>query len=114
MHIDSYKFGEITINGDVYSNDVIVFPGKIKSNWWRKEGHCLHPEDLKEVINFHPDYLIVGQGHDGVMKVPEETKNFLKKHNIPLLACVTGQAQKTFNEYISDGKKAVGAFHLTC
>ncbi|RLI41160.1 hypothetical protein DRO69_11945, partial [Candidatus Bathyarchaeota archaeon] len=63
--IDSYDFGVIVIKGKRYTSDVIVLPEKVIDGWWRKEGHSLHMEDLKEVIEREPkpEVLVVGTGY---------------------------------------------------
>jgi len=112
--IDSYSFGSMFINGKEYTDDLIVFPDRIKTNWWRKEGHSLAIEDLKEVFEFQPDILIIGQGDSSLMKIPPETKKEIENQGIELIAKETSKAYKIFNEKIKQGKKVVGAFHLTC
>jgi hypothetical protein len=103
MKIDTYEFGSMTVDGKIYNADLIIFPDKIKSNWWRKEGHSLALEDL-----------VVGRGFSGCMKIPPDTKKVLQYRNIQIIDNDTGQAYRIFNEQISRGKKVVGAFHLTC
>lgn len=112
--IDSYSFGSIVVDGKRYTQDIIVFPGKVKEKWWRKEGHSLSLEDLEEVIEFSPEILVVGTGYFGVMKVPEEVKEALKRKGISVIVEKTKQAVETFNRLFKEGKKVVGAFHLTC
>ena len=34
--IESYSFGEVVIDGKRYRSDVIVFPDRVKPNWWRE------------------------------------------------------------------------------
>ncbi len=114
MHIDNYKFGEIVIDGQTYSNDVILFSSKVQDNWWRKQGHSLAPEDLETVFDYQPDVLVVGRGHSSMMKVPESTKDVIKNKNIQLITEKTAKACEIFNEKISQNKNVVGAFHLTC
>lgn len=109
--IERYEFGKIVVNGKVYTSDILVFGEKVRENWWRKEGHRLNLEDLKEVIEFKPEVLIVGTGYNGRMAVPEEVKSFLEKEGIKTVALPTPQAVKVFNETKA---KKVGAFHLTC
>ena len=46
--IDSYHFGQIMINGEKYSSDVIIFPDRVQGEWWRKKGHELGLEDISE------------------------------------------------------------------
>jgi len=50
MMIEHYSFGKITIDGQTYTSDLIIYPGKIDTSWWRKEGHNLQVEDLKDVL----------------------------------------------------------------
>ena len=58
--IDSYRFGEIVIDGRRHSKDVIIYPDRVRGHWWRKEGHFLALEDLAEVLQAPPEVLVVG------------------------------------------------------
>jgi len=56
VHEDrAFFFGSITINGEEYSNDVVLLPPRIVSTWWRREGHRLKVDDLTEVVAYRPD-----------------------------------------------------------
>ena len=114
MHIDSYSFGSMTVDGKTYSSDLIVFPEKVKSGWWRVEGHSLCAADLGEILEYKPEVLVIGKGASGCMDVPQETKELLEGKNIEVIEDNTGEAYRIFNDEIKKGKKAVGAFHLTC
>ena len=111
--IDSYSFGKIVIDGKTYTSDVILYPDKVDESWWRKDGHLLQKEDLIDVIQYNPEVLIVGTGAYGLMKVPDETKQFLEAKEIELIAEETGKAYKTYNE-LKEKRKVIAAFHLTC
>jgi len=113
MKIESYSFGKIKIDGKVYKSDVIVYPDRVNSSWWRKEGHRLQMEDLKEVMKEKPDLLVIGTGSFGVMKVPKGTERALEDAGIDLIIEKTGRAVDAYNRE-STGRKTVGAFHLTC
>ena len=113
MRIESYSFGAMKIDGVKYKSDLIVFPDRIKSNWWRKQGHSLVIEDLDDVLDFKPEVLIVGIGASGLMQIPASTKKALQEKAIELVAENTGRAWQLFNEQIQKGKKVVGAFLLT-
>jgi len=114
MRIDSYSFGVMKVGGSEYRGDLIVFPDKVRSNWWRKEGHSLAIEDLDDVLEFKPEVLVIGKGASGLMDVPASTKKALQKEGIEVIAENTGRAWNIFNEQLEKGKKVVGAFHLTC
>ncbi len=113
MKIESYKFGEIVIEGKKYNSDLIIFPDRIFDSWWRKKGHLLSKEDIEEILSEKPDLLIIGTGFYGLMKVPEELKELIKKQGIELIVEKTKKAVAFYNE-TSSAKKTVAAFHLTC
>lgn len=111
--IDSYKFGQMAIDGKAYNKDLIIFPEKVKTNWWRGTGHLLILDDLQDVFAENPDILIVGTGYMGLMKVHPEVKQYAKQKGIKLIIQKSKKAVQTFNEMASEGK-VFGAFHLTC
>jgi hypothetical protein len=114
MQIDSYSFGVMKVDGKEYRQDLIVFPGTVRSDWWRRQGHSLAIEDVRDVIEFKPDLLVIGTGDSGMMDIPAATEKALQDAGIKVIAQNTGQACSVFNEQTKKGKKVVGAFHLTC
>ena len=113
MKITNYKFGEITIDGKKFRHDVIIYPDRVDANWWRKEGHKLAIEDLKEVLEDLPEILIIGTGANGVMKVPSDVKRQLESKGIHVIIEKTDRACMKYNE-LEKKEKVVIALHLTC
>ncbi len=111
--INSYNFGRIVVDGKAYTSDVIIFPDKVKDNWWRKEGHALHIEDIDSVVKEDPEVLIVGTGKYGILEVLPETKEYIESKGTELIVEPTDRACEMYNQ-ISKDKKAVAALHLTC
>jgi len=112
--IESYKFGQIIINGKKYNSDLIIFKDHIYDSWWRKEGHNLCIDDIKEIMNKKPDILIVGTGYFGLMKVPKELIEHIKSSGIKqVIVKKTGDACNEYNK-LCKKKNIVAAFHLTC
>jgi hypothetical protein len=101
------------IDGKRYEADVIIYPDKIAANWWRKEGHNLKVEDIKDILNYKPAILVIGTGYNGVMQVSREVEEELQSKGIEFIAVETPKAVEIFNE-LAAKKKVVGAFHLTC
>jgi len=114
MHIDSYQFGKIVIDGINYSSDVIILGDTVQSNWWRRQGHSLSAEDLNTILAARPSVLVVGCGASGLMEVPDKTRQVLKEHNIQLETFDTYKAVQKFNELSEAGVNVAAAFHLTC
>ena len=114
MHIDSYQFGKIVIDGVEYSSDCIILGNSVQANWWRKRGHLLSAEDLEPVIKAKPTLLIVGSGKSGKMQIPNETRHFLLEEEIQLEIVDTNKAVERFNELSKTGVKIAAALHLAC
>lgn len=114
MHIDSYQFGRIIINGVNYNSDCLIVGGAVRAGWWRKEGHSLSAEDLKAVFAARPLVLVVGCGASGLMEVPEQTRQVLQEKGIQLETMNTAGAIQRFNELSAQGANVAAALHLTC
>lgn len=112
--IENYSFGQILINGKKYNSDLIIFKDYIYDSWWRKEGHNLCIDDIKEIINKKPDILIIGTGSFGLMKVPEELIKTIKSSGVKqVIVKKTKDACDEYNKLYKE-KKVIAAFHLTC
>jgi hypothetical protein len=120
--IDQYSFGNIRIEGKAYTFDLLVFHDpaapaaertRVRENWWRESGHELSPRDMKELLDFNPEIVIIGRGAQGVMKIRDEAVKALKNAGIEGIFQKTERACATFNGLF--GKKRIAAgFHLTC
>ena len=112
--IDAYAFGRVVVNGASYEADVIVFPDRVESNWWRKEGHRLQMEDLGTVVGYGPDVLVVGSGSFGMMDVPLSTIEGLESRGTSVIVLRTSEACTRFNTLLAERKRVAAALHLTC
>jgi hypothetical protein len=115
FNIQDYSFGKMVINGESFDRDLIITPQEIIPNWWRNKGHELQIEDIRETLEHaKPEVLVVGKGQYGRMSINKEVKDYLLKNGIALEQKKTGKAIQVFNNICHEGKRAVGAFHLTC
>jgi len=116
VKIESYRFGEIVIDGIRYTKDLKIIKGKIFGNWWRSQGHTLQLSDIMDVVAAKPGTLIVGTGAYGRMVLSPGLSEELESRGIRIEALSTEQAIKKFNELSSrNGHEAVAlAVHLTC
>ena len=111
--IESYHFGAIVIDGRKFESDLIIFPDRIDSSWWRKDGHALGVDDVQDIVKAKPEILVVGTGYSGMMKFHPATKQYLTSSGIELLAAKTENACKTYN-VLSKSRSVIAALHLTC
>ena len=113
--IDQYEAGRcIHIKGEIFQHDVKIIGDKVLGNWWRKQGHRLDVSDIQDIIDSHPEVLVIGTGYAGRMKVPASTRAALTDSGIRIEADETGRAVLAFNRLRESGHDVAGAFHLTC
>lgn len=112
--IQKYSFGSITVDGETYTSDVIVYRDRVQDKWLRNQGHSLCTEDITDILALKPDFLVVGCGRDGIMKVSDEIRKELEGDGIVLKSAPTDAAVAEYNKLVEEGKNVVGAFHLTC
>jgi hypothetical protein len=113
MHIDRYEFGSIVIDGRPYRQDLLLWPGHIKSDWWRREAHLLQAADVAEALAADPQVLVVGTGQPGRMQVDPDLAAYLQDRGIDLVAVPTREACQLINQLASK-RRLAAALHLTC
>lgn len=111
--IESYRFGQIVIDGQSYDQDVIILPDGVRGGWWRREGHVLHVEDLDAVFEAGPEVLVVGQGANGRMRVTRGTEQALRDAGIEVVILNSHDAVDRYNELRGE-REVAAALHLTC
>jgi len=116
--IDATAFGEITIDGETYTHDVIVrADGTVKK---RKKGpvkavhgtsHKIGPAELKKVLKGDPETLIIGAGQSASADLTKEGRDLLAERGVRVEVLPTPDAIKVYNA--TTGRKAA-LMHVTC
>ncbi len=112
--INSYSFGKIEIDNEIYNSDLVIFPdGRVDKSWWREKSHLLTARDLQKVIAACPEVLIAGTGVMGCMKSSPDLEEYLRERGIHYIEVRSGSAVELYNQY-SQTKKTAVCIHLTC
>jgi hypothetical protein len=115
MMIEEYSFGRIRIDGRVYTKDVIILGGQVRSPWWRKAGgHLFAPVDLEEVIAAAPETVVLGTGYHDSVQVGEDTLEVFRTAGTRAIVLPTARAVDEFNRLAAEGGTVAAALHLTC
>lgn len=114
MRMTGYSFGQITVDGETYFDDVVVYPNRVHCPWWRRKGHLLQVQDLSDLLDDPPPMLVIGTGASGAMRVPEETLRALRNAGMEVRVERTAEAVKVYNRLCEANPQLVGALHLTC
>ncbi len=113
MKIDSFSFGNISIGGKTFTQDVIVFADRVQSPWVREEEHRPQIIEFAEIVRAEPDVLIIGTGYAGVMSIPEQIRNYLTSKGIDVRVEKTKAATELYNSLFGK-EKVIAALHITC
>lgn len=114
MEIQRYSFGSIVINEIHYTHDIKIIGNQVVSDWWRKSGHRVEPDDISDILEAKPDTIVLGKGDPGQMTSTPGLADLLEKKNIRLIEKPTKDAVATFNQLHQEGKNVAAGFHLTC
>lgn len=114
MHIEHYSFGEITIDGQRYESDLLIYPdGTVDDAWWRRDGHKLSMADIRPLLESEPDMIVAGTGARGMMRPDADLEHGLRNAGIAFQAAPTEEAVKRFARE-RDSKRVAACLHLTC
>lgn len=113
--IEETTFGSMTIKGQVYTTDLMIFPdGSVKDRWWRADGHRLTLGDIAALVEQGPAMIIAGMGIYGRMQAEKGLKDVLAEKGIELTTAWTKAAAAQFNTVIRKQNNVAACFHLTC
>lgn len=119
--IEHFEWGRFTIQGEIHSAEGegvgkdICMLGKKVYPWSARKGHRLKPSMVKIVLGKGVSVLVIGNGVNGAIKVPEKTQKKLRDAGITnLIIEKTPQACQTYNALIHQGENAALLAHGTC
>lgn len=110
--IERYSFGHVVVDGNEETRDVIVLPGRVVRNWWRRDGHALVLEDLAGVLEELPERLLVGTGAYERMRPDPDALARLRERGLAVEVLPTEEAVRRYGEL--DERRTAAALHLTC
>ncbi len=119
-HIDSTRFGSISIGGERFEHDVIIGPdgavSKRKKKLSKRVYGSSHTISLAEAeyVYAHAGpatLLIIGSGQNGMVHLSDEAARYLADQGCRTLLAPTPQALEHWN---GAAGKVAGLFHVTC
>src|ERR687895_535735 len=96
--MQDYSFGRIVVDGEEHDRDLIVLPDRVVANWWRRDGHSLALEDLREVEVELPEKLLLGTGAYGRLRPPAAVLEELERRGIDVELLHTDEAVRRYGE----------------
>ena len=95
------------IEGRVFPRDYVTLEKKYGT------GHVVDADEAHQLLKGAPWEVIIGIGHDSLVKLTPEAEMLLKQKTA-LLVLPTPQAVERLNEMIRRGEKVNALIHVTC
>ena len=112
VEVDASKWGELKINGKSYFSDMYVYwDDKTEA---RKKSHLFDINEFVKLLQKDPKIIVIGIGHEGTVKIPDEVIQMAEDKNIELFVEKTPQAAEVFNAFAKEGKRVIAVLHTTC
>jgi len=109
--IQSISAGKININGETYTNSLIISPEKLLLNWKPSSVATLTDEDLLLFLEFKPDIILLGTGEKSIIPSTKKLACLLEKQYH--VECMnTAAACRTYTILISEGRKVVAGLMI--
>ncbi len=112
--IQSYAGGRFRVNGEVFTQPIIVLPEKVEL-WSVKAGfEGLQSGDFEPLVALASDLDVILLGCGAKMGfLPPILKNTLKNQSISIDTMDTGAACRTYNVLMAEGRRVATALLLT-
>ncbi len=122
--IEHFSWAKFIVLGEEHSQDSdvrigkgkdIMIVGKKVRRWKERRGHLMDKSMVKRILEEDVDILVIGNGVNGALTVPDEVVEFLKDKGIgKVIVEETPKACKSYNKYYHKGEKVALLAHGTC
>ena len=117
MHVDSYEFGRITIDGVSYDHDLVIERGAVRKrrkgpSKARKTEFGHTPLTAAEEIPWRARRLWIGTGAYGSLPVAGDLREEARRRGVELLEKPTPQLVGLINRGLPAGTNLI--LHVTC
>jgi len=118
---ESFDWGCFVINGETHSaggagvgKDICIISGVV-TPWTARKGHLLKPKMVSNIMSSGIKILVLGNGVNGALKVPQKTRKAISEAGISeLIIERTPDACATFNRLFRAGALVAFLAHGTC
>lgn len=115
--ISKISWGQVQVDDTYTYKDAKLFPGGSREWDWNETGtkHIpgIQPADVQELIDHNAQVIVLSKGINQRLRVSKETKDLLKKEEIPYHILQTEKAVNKYNE-LRKSKAAGALIHSTC
>lgn len=119
LHINSTKFGEITIDNKKYGQVLIIGNAIFERDEEKLRNlfnttHQIGDWEIERLLKDNPDIVLVGTGQSGALQVKDNFLERMQKAGVEMIAATTPEAIKIYNKKAKQDKRVNALIHTTC
>jgi hypothetical protein len=116
--ITAEHWGELEVEELGTLKDAMLWPGGGRAWDWSERGtghgEGIQPGDALELVEQGAEHIVLSQGREERLAVPEETIEALQERGVVVEVLPTGQAIARYNELAEAGRPVGALIHSTC
>jgi hypothetical protein len=113
-----HGWGHIVVESAGRFRDAKLWPGGAREWDWNETGTRhrpgIQPADVSEILNQHPDVIVLSRGRQLRLETCDETIALLEERGIRVVREETGSAIAEYNRLVDTGERVAALFHTTC
>jgi hypothetical protein len=116
--IDRTQFGSVTINGEVFTHDVIIrLGGRVEKRKKKLSkavygtSHIISLAEAEHLFQDGAERLLIGAGQDGRVELSEEAATYFGRNRCQVELLPTPEVIPVWNQA---GGAVIGLLHVTC
>lgn len=109
--IQSIAPGKVVINGETYTQSLIISPEELILNWKPTSIETLTDADLMQFLSIKPEIILLGTGERSVIP-PAKKLACLTEKQFHIECMNTAAACRTYTLLISEGRKVAAGLIL--
>ena len=112
------SWGRMEVEGLCVGKDFKLFPGGGRLWDWSLSGTQhepgIQPDDVEELLIYGATTVVLSQGMEQRLQVPEATIASLQARGIVVHVAETKEAVRLYNKFVEEETSVGGLFHSTC
>jgi hypothetical protein len=113
-----HGWGHLEVEHAGTFRDAKLWPGGARAWDWNETGTRhrpgIQPADVSELLNEHPDVVVLSRGRQLRLETCEGTIALLEERGIRVVRDETGSAIAEYNRLVDTGERIAALFHTTC
>ena len=109
--INAYDETSISVGEQRYTQNLIIAPNALITNWGVPQFSALNPDNLQPILQLTPEILLIGSG-PRPLQLPITLLNYLLQNNIGVECMTTAAACRSYMALATEDRQVIAALFI--